>query len=163
MKNYAVKIVNKKKVDRDILKHELIVLKAIKVLSYVFSYNQSRVYNEHLVTIHEIYEDDYLIHIVMEYLGGGDLYERISKRGFFTEPESACVIRHIGEAVKALHVQNIFHLDIKPENVIYVSQDPASDMKLADFGCCLVVDATTEKPNEIVGTAGYIAPEVITV
>lgn len=123
MKNYAVKIVNKKKVDRDILKHELIVLKAIKVLSYVFSYHQSRVYNEHLVTIHEIYEDDYLIHIVMEYLGGGDLYERISKRGFFTEPESACVIRHIGEAVKALHVQNIFHLDIKPENVIYVSQD----------------------------------------
>ena len=39
MKNYAVKIVNKKKVDRDILKHDLIVLKAIKVLSYVFSYH----------------------------------------------------------------------------------------------------------------------------
>ena len=39
MKNYAVKIVNKKKVDRDILKHELIVLKAIKGLSYVFSYH----------------------------------------------------------------------------------------------------------------------------
>lgn len=115
------------------------------------------------MTIHEIYEDDYLIHIVMEYLGGGDLYERIVRKGFFSEPESACVIRHIGEAVRALHKQNIFHLDIKPENVIYVSQDPGSDMKLADFGCCLVVDAKVEQPNEIIGTAGYIAPEVITV
>ncbi len=41
-------------------------------------------YNEHLVTINEIYEDDYLIHIVMEYLGGGDLYERISNNGVYS-------------------------------------------------------------------------------
>lgn len=41
-------------------------------------------YNENLVTIHEIYEDDYLIHIVMEYLGGGDLYERVYKNGAFS-------------------------------------------------------------------------------
>ena len=51
---------------------------------------------------------------------------------------------------------------MKPENVIYLTKDPQSDMKLADFGCCLVTDMM-EMDKEIVGTAGYIAPEVLTV
>ncbi|KAK8814073.1 hypothetical protein WA538_000424 [Blastocystis sp. DL] len=148
---YAVKIINKKKVNHDLLKHELIVLRSIK----------SRCYDEHLVSIHEIYEDDYLIHIVMELLAGGDLYERITQKGRFTEPEAARVIRHIGGAIRELHRRNILHLDVKPENVIFVSRDPNSDMKLADFGCCLVLDETPPEPREIVGTVGYMAPEVI--
>ena len=95
----------------------------------------------------------------MELLAGGDLYERITRKGRFTGPsmegvsfaeaEAARVIRHIGGAIRELHRQNILHLDVKPENVIFVSRDPNSDMKLADFGCCLVL--------------GYMAPEVISI
>ena len=84
MKKYAIKIINKKKVDRAILKHELMVLRSIKVSSKRTCHIQQRVDNENLGTIHEIYEDDYLIHIVMEYLGGGDLYERVYKNGAFS-------------------------------------------------------------------------------
>lgn len=81
MKKYAVKIVNKQKVKREILKHELSVLFQIT----------SRVYHQNLISIFEIYEDDYLIHIVMEYLGGGDLYERIKKNGAYSglDPSSS--------------------------------------------------------------------------
>ena len=96
----------------------------------------------------------------MELLAGGDLYERITQKGRFTgrtmagvsstEPEAARVIRHIGGAIRELHRRNILHLDVKPENVIFVSRDPNSDMKLADFGCCLVLDETPPEPREIV-------------
>ena len=109
----------------------------------------------------------------MELLAGGDLYERITQKGRFTgrtmagvsstEPEAARVIRHIGGAIRELHRRNILHLDVKPENVIFVSRDPNSDMKLADFGCCLVLDETPPEPREIVGTVGYMAPEVISI
>lgn len=77
--------------------------------------------------------------------------------------EAARVIRHIGRALLALHEHNIYHLDVKPENVIYISKEPFSDMKLADFGCCMVIDFPDNNLNEIVGSPGYIAPEVITV
>lgn len=72
------------------------------------------------------------------------------------------MVRHIGRALKALHEKGILHLDVKPENVIYLTREPTSDMKLADFGCCYVMDVP-ENEKEIVGTAGYIAPEVLTV
>ena len=85
MKKQAVKIINKKKVNRDLLKHELLVVRAIKVtIELKLLLYQQRVYNENVVAIHEIYEDEYLIHIVMEYLGGGDLYDRINKNGAFS-------------------------------------------------------------------------------
>ena len=85
MKKYEVKIINKKKVNRDLLKHELLVVRAIKVTIEIrWLLYQQRVYNENVVAIHEIYEDEYLIHIVMEYLGGGDLYDRINKNGAFS-------------------------------------------------------------------------------
>ena len=109
----------------------------------------------------------------MELLAGGDLYERVTHKGRFTgrnmagvsptEPEAARVIRHIGGAIRELHRRSILHLDVKPENIIYVSRDPNSDMKLADFGCCLVLDETPQEPREIVGTVGYMAPEVISI
>lgn len=73
------------------------------------------------------------------------------------------MIRHITRALIALHEQNIYHLDVKPENIIYVSKDPHSDMKLADFGCSMVVDHADETKNEILGTIGYVAPEVLLV
>ena len=73
------------------------------------------------------------------------------------------MIRHITRALIALHEQNIYHLDVKPENIIYVSKDAHSDMKLADFGCSMVVDHADETKNEILGTIGYVAPEVLLV
>lgn len=132
-----------------------------------------RVYHKNLVNILEIYEDEYLIYIVMEYLGGGDLYERINKNGAYSgiamlvllwiEYEAARVVRHISRALMTLHEQNIYHLDVKPENVIYISKEPQSDMKLADFGCSMVLDYEDDSTKEIIGSPGYIAPEVILV
>lgn len=88
---------------------------------------------------------------------------RLNGQASWVEAEAARVIRHMARALLALHEQNIYHLDVKPENVIYVSKDPYSDMKLADFGCCMIVDYAEMNKNEIIGSPGYIAPEVILV
>lgn len=50
------------------------------------------------------------------------------------------MVRRIGSALEELHKEHIFHLDVKPENIIYESNDSHSPMKLADFGCSLLMD-----------------------
>ena len=63
------------------------------------------------------------------------------------EREAANVIRRIGSALQALHKEGIYHLDVKPENIIYESNDNHSPMKLADFGCSLRISTLTQPPK----------------
>ena len=73
------------------------------------------------------------------------------------------MIRRIGGALETLHENHIYHLDVKPENVIYECNDQRSTMKLADFGCCLEGETEVYYGSEMVGTVGFMAPEVIQV
>ncbi|CBK22107.2 uncharacterized protein [Blastocystis hominis] len=151
---FAIKVIHRGNIDASVLRQELLVLRAVK----------NRIHSEHIARIVDIYEDPLLVHIVMEYLGGGDLYHRVAKKGCFSEREAANVIRRIGSALEELHKEHIFHLDVKPENIIYESNDSHSPMKLADFGCSLLMDRfnrDTKCVSEVVGTAGFMAPEVI--
>lgn len=127
---YAVKVIYRGNMNEDILRQELSVLRVLK----------DEVRDENLIRIVDLYEDMYFVHIVMEYMGGGDLYHRILKKRCFSEREAANVIRRIGSALSALHSKHIYHLDVKPENIIYESNDNHSPMKLADFGCSLQAD-----------------------
>lgn len=81
------------------------------------------------------------------------------------------MIQRIGSALQTLHENHIYHLDVKPENIIYESNDAHAPMKLTDFGCSLLADHFNRDTkwrrgrrmthSEIVGTAGFMAPEVI--
>ncbi|OAO17030.1 calcium-dependent protein kinase [Blastocystis sp. ATCC 50177/Nand II] len=148
---YAVKVISRGNIDDAILRQELTVLREIK----------DRVHNDCIVRVIDIYEDPLLVHVVMEYMGGGDLYHRLVHKRRFTEREAATVIRRIGGALETLHENHIYHLDVKPENIIYESNDAHAPMKLTDFGCSLLADHFNRDTNEIVGTAGFMAPEVI--
>ena len=88
----------------------------------------------------DIYEDSYLVYVVMEYMGGGDLRERINRHGPLSEHEAARVVRQIGQGLLACHQQRIYHLDVKPENIIFESRDQRAEMKLTDFGCGVLAD-----------------------
>lgn len=70
----AVKLINKRKVQSSVLSNELSILQVIK----------DRVCNSDLVRIWDIYEDTYLVYVVMEYLGGGDLRSRLVQNGAFS-------------------------------------------------------------------------------
>ena len=101
--------------------------------------------------IYDVFEDTYLVYIVMEYMGGGDLHSRLIHNPVFSgndmrvkesfiESQAASIIHCIAKGIHILHQKNIYHLDVKPENIIYESNDKHSAMKLTDFGCSLLVE-----------------------
>ena len=128
-------------------------------------------------------EDDYL-YLVMEYLPGGDLMNLLIKKDILTENEAKFYISELILAIESIHKLDCIHRDIKPDNVLI---DKNGHIKLSDFGLAKISDKLYEKENEkyknyisekknkdfeevkkthnknfsCVGTAYYVAPEVL--
>uniref|UniRef100_A0A669PXW4 Protein kinase domain-containing protein n=1 Tax=Phasianus colchicus TaxID=9054 RepID=A0A669PXW4_PHACC len=98
--------------------------------------------------------------MVMEYVAGGELFERIVDDDFeHTEPSSTQYMRQILEGLQYMHGQAVVHLDLKPENIVCVS--PASHwLKIIDFG--LARKLAPDTPVKVLhGTPEFMAPEVV--
>ncbi|KAG6423360.1 hypothetical protein SASPL_113754 [Salvia splendens] len=92
---------------------------------------------------------------------GGELLDRIlSKGGRYTEDEAKLIIVQILSVVAFCHIQGVVHRDLKPENFLFTSISEDADMKLIDFGLSDFI-RTDERLNDIVGSAYYVAPEVL--
>ena len=137
----AMKIVNKV---RSTLSKEIEILRKIS--------------HPNIVNIYEIFEDRKKYYIITEFCEGGELFEQITKKGFYNELEAAKIIKQILQAVNYLHQLNIVHRDIKPENIMLLSHN--LDLKLIDFGTALEVPKG-KRLKKFIGTSYYIAPEVI--
>ena len=87
-----------------------------------------------IIKLYELYEDMKYIYLVMEYCSGGDLLDRISTKGHYTEQEVVNVTRKILQAVGFLHQNNIAHRDIKADNFLYENKDADAELKMIDFG-----------------------------
>uniref|UniRef100_H3AGG2 Protein kinase domain-containing protein n=2 Tax=Latimeria chalumnae TaxID=7897 RepID=H3AGG2_LATCH len=98
--------------------------------------------------------------MVMEYIAGGELFERIVGDNFeHTEPTSMRYMQQILEGVQYMHQQSILHLDLKPENIMCVNKT-GTRIKIIDFGLAQKLDPNT--PVKIMhGTPEFVAPEVI--
>mmetsp|Transcript_22989 Transcript_22989/g.19952 ORF Transcript_22989/g.19952 Transcript_22989/m.19952 type:complete len:132 (-) Transcript_22989:1318-1713(-) len=98
----------------------------------------------------------------MELCSGGELLERIVKKGRLEESEVANIMRKVFSAVKYLHSIGIMHRDLKLENFLFKSKYPDSEIKLIDFGLSTIFSETENKKFEsMLGTPMYAAPEVI--
>uniref|UniRef100_A0A672ZP45 Myosin light chain kinase, smooth muscle-like n=1 Tax=Sphaeramia orbicularis TaxID=375764 RepID=A0A672ZP45_9TELE len=97
--------------------------------------------------------------MVMEYIAGGELFERIVDENFeHTELTSARYMQQILEGMQYVHKQNIVHLDLKPENIVCVDT-AGTKIKIIDFGLASKLDG---KPLMVMhGTPEFVAPEVI--
>jgi len=114
----------------------------------------------HIVSLKEVVVTKEDTFIVMELLSGGELFNRIVDKGPFPESEAAQLFAQILLSMDYLHSRNIVHRDVKPENILYVSEG-ASQIKLIDFGYAGVWAA--DKPlTGLCGTPDYVAPEVLT-
>lgn len=104
------------------------------------------------------YEPDY-VHIVLEWIAGGDLLEYIIKRGGLSEDETRHITYQLCEALAYIHSQGIAHRDLKPENVLLTTDNPPI-VKVADFGLAKAIDSLTML-RTMCGTPSYLAPEVV--
>ena len=92
---------------------------------------------------------------------GGELFDQIMEKEFYSEREAAETIRPIIDAIQYCHSLNIIHRDIKPENLLYSNKNPEKAIiKVSDFGLARYISVRTLATTTC-GTPGYVAPEIL--
>lgn len=117
--------------------------------------------HKNLVQFYDAFEDEENIYVVMELCEGGELLDKILARGGkYSEEDAKMVMVQILSVVAYCHLQGVVHRDLKPENFLFTSNDEHSTLKAIDFGLSDYVKPD-ERLNDIVGSAYYVAPEVL--
>ncbi|KAM1390750.1 hypothetical protein ACFX2I_018541 [Malus domestica] len=148
----AVKVIPKAKMTTAIAIED--VRREVKILRALSGH-------DNLVKFYDAYEDQENVYIVMELCEGGELLDRILARGGkYTEDDARTVMTQILNVVAFCHLQGVVHRDLKPENFLFTSKDEDSQLKAIDFGLSDFVKPD-ERLNDIVGSAYYVAPEVL--
>lgn len=127
---------------------------------------------EEVVQLIKVYEDDSEVHLVMDLCQGGSLYEKMEEReegcaeaeAYFTEAKVREIMRNVLKMLVSCHSRGIIYRDLKPQNFLYVTDSPTSDIKCSDYG--LAMSYIPSCPEGIVlnkraGTPVYMAPEVV--
>ncbi|KAL5745382.1 hypothetical protein ACOSP7_026528 [Xanthoceras sorbifolium] len=148
----AVKVIPKSKMTTAIAIED--VRREVKILRALTGHKS-------LVQFYEAYEDDDNVYVVMELCKGGELLDRIlSRGGKYSEEDAKAVMVQILSVVAFCHFQGVVHRDLKPENFLFTSKEENSPLKAIDFGLSDYVKPD-ERLNDIVGSAYYVAPEVL--
>ncbi|CAF4727222.1 unnamed protein product [Rotaria sp. Silwood1] len=112
-----------------------------------------------IITLHDVFENKHEIILVLELVGGGELFHYIAEKDALNEEEAAKFILQILEGVHHMHEKNIVHLDLKPENVMLLEKNK-TQIKIIDFGISRKLQPN-EPTKETFGTPEFVAPEVI--
>ncbi|MBN3299673.1 KCC1D kinase, partial [Amia calva] len=116
--------------------------------------------HENIVALEDIYESPNHLYLVMQLVSGGELFDRIVEKGFYTEKDASTLIRQVLDAVNYLHKMGIVHRDLKPENLLYFNPADESKIMISDFGLSKM-EGTGDVMSTACGTPGYVAPEVL--
>ncbi|XP_070535071.1 twitchin-like [Ptychodera flava] len=113
-----------------------------------------------LLQLHDAYEHENELVMVLEFLSGGDVFDRVLDANYvLTEEEVALYAKQICEGLNFMHTKSIMYLDLKPENVLYESKK-GDEIKLIDFGSATKINPE-EKAKMVFGSADFVAPEVL--
>ena len=116
--------------------------------------------HDSIIKLFNIYESDRHIYLVLEFLSGGELFERIVKKGQYSENDACTLMTKLLSALAYMHSKGIMHRDIKPENLILKDTENDWDVKIADFGLA-TLKTVGEQMFRRCGTPGYVAPEIL--
>ncbi|KAL8590478.1 Serine/threonine-protein kinase NIM1 [Nucella lapillus] len=141
----AIKILDKTKLDQ----------KTQRLLSREIS-SMERLHHPNVIRLYEVVETLAKLHIIMEYAGGGELFNKISNEGKLPENEAKTVFAQVVAAVSHMHANNIIHRDLKAENVFYANP---RWIKVGDFGFSTVA-SMDQTLNTFCGSPPYAAPEL---
>ncbi|XP_042706091.1 calcium/calmodulin-dependent protein kinase type II subunit gamma isoform X9 [Chrysemys picta bellii] len=175
---YAAKIINTKKLSaRDhqklerearicrLLKHPNIgKSEAEKLLYFGLSWTcleLVRARTPSAVRLHDSISEEGFHYLVFDLVTGGELFEDIVAREYYSEADASHCIHQILESVNHIHQHDIVHRDLKPENLLLASKCKSAAVKLADFGLAIEVQGEQQAWFGFAGTPGYLSPEVL--
>jgi len=114
----------------------------------------------HIVPLIDFFEEKDCYFLVMELMSGGDLFDRIGKKKSYFEADARDLVVKMLKAVAYCHAKKIAHCDMKPKNLLLMSEDNDSYIKLADFGFA----ARCHEPKSLTkqcGTPFFVSPEIL--
>lgn len=117
--------------------------------------------HQNILTLVDYFETANNLYLVTDLALGGELFDRICRKGSYYESDAADLIRATLSAVAYLHDHGIVHRDLKPENLLFRTPEDNADLLIADFGLSRIMD---EEQFHVLtttcGTPGYMAPEI---
>ncbi|KAM6441337.1 calcium/calmodulin-dependent protein kinase type II subunit delta isoform 6-T6 [Liasis olivaceus] len=147
---YAAKIINTKKLsarDHQKLEREARICRLLK--------------HPNIVRLHDSISEEGFHYLVFDLVTGGELFEDIVAREYYSEADASHCIQQILEAVLHCHQMGVVHRDLKPENLLLASKSKGAAVKLADFGLAIEVQGEQQAWFGFAGTPGYLSPEVL--
>uniref|UniRef100_F1KXA6 Calcium/calmodulin-dependent protein kinase type II n=1 Tax=Ascaris suum TaxID=6253 RepID=F1KXA6_ASCSU len=114
-----------------------------------------------IVRLHDSIQEEAFHYLIFDLVTGGELFEDIVAREFYSEADASHCIQQILESIAYCHMNNVVHRDLKPENLLLASKAKGAAVKLADFGLAIEVQGETEAWFGFAGTPGYLSPEVL--
>lgn len=148
---YAAKVINKRLMSgrEHMVRNEIAVLKKVSMG------------HQNILTLVDYFETMNNLYLVTDLALGGELFDRICRKGSYYEADAADLVRATLSAVAYLHDHGIVHRDLKPENLLFRTPEDNADLLIADFGLSRVMD---EQQFHVLtttcGTPGYMAPEI---
>jgi serine/threonine-protein kinase len=118
--------------------------------------------HENIVGVRDLFSAGESLGLVMDFVAGGSLRERLRAHGTLAPAEAARLLAQVASALAEAHGLGVVHRDVKPDNILLQAGDGRLDVRLTDFGIARVIDAAgLTTPHSIIGTPHYMAPEVI--
>ena len=118
-------------------------------------------HHPNIVRLREVYHQPSKAFLIMEPMHGGELFDRVVKKQFYTEAEACDAIVTVANAIQYCHSKGIVHRDLKPENLLYATTRDDARLAVADFGLAKRVLSDDQLMVSACGTPGYVAPEVL--
>jgi len=118
-----------------------------------------KVNHPNIIPLKDIIDTTDKLYLVMELVSGGELFDKIVEKGFYSEKEAASVVRKVISAIQYLHSINIAHRDLKPENLLLKKGDDTHVM-ISDFGLSRILGEDSLMSTAC-GTPYYVAPEIL--